>query len=142
MSIFEDSVFTHLHANYANSEKTNRNPIKSLYYTIQEPKMKFFEIVQWHYSTLGISSTHQSNQKHPFNGRILFGFLLSLCIFASGLMYIFHVATGFMGYMVGICTLSGHIVIYICFATIIFKRAKVFEIIDRLEKLIDASEPM
>lgn len=104
--------------------------------------MKLFEIVQQHCALLGISSTNQTTQKCQFNERVLLGFLLFGCIFASYFVYIFRVANGFLDYMVGICTLSGHILIFVCFVTIISKKVLMFESIDRIEKLIDTSEPI
>lgn len=102
--------------------------------------MKIFEIVQTHYADLGISPSHQSSNKYGFNERVtLFLFLNGLTIVAH-FAYIFYVATDFMEYVNCISATAATTIIFVCFAAIVFKSDLMFENINHLEKLIEASE--
>lgn len=105
--------------------------------TMFNTKTKLLEIVQMHYTTLGICSSHQ---KHSFNKRILFGFILFGWVIVLHFMYIFRVANDFMDYMVCICSLSGNSITFICFVAAVLKSNLLFKIIDNMEVLVDASE--
>lgn len=102
--------------------------------------MKILKTVQKKYAYLGISSSHQSAQRHRFSKRVLSGFLFFGWSVVSRFVYIFYVASVFMGYMESICTTTANIIIFICFAAIAFERTLLFENIDKLEKLITASK--
>lgn len=104
-------------------------------------KIKILKTVRRNYAILGISPTHQSTQKYPFDGKVLFGFLLFGCTIILQLAYIFRVASGFMEYMECICENSGTIVMFIAFATIVLKLNLLFESIDDIENFMDSSEP-
>lgn len=105
-------------------------------------KMKFFDLVRRHYTILGISATNQSTQRYPLNKRVLFGLSLFVCSFVSHFVYIFRVASGFMDYMVGICTVSGCTIMFVAFVDICLEKNLLFESFDNVEKLIDTSEPV
>lgn len=102
--------------------------------------MKIFNKIRKQYAILGICSSKQLTQKHPFNNRVLVGFLLFGCGAASKFAYIFYTANDFMEYMVWICSTSGAIIVFICYAAIVFKQILLFESIDNMERLIDSSE--
>lgn len=97
--------------------------------------MKIFRTVQRFYVTLGISVPNPTT-----HGRVCFGFLLFGCTVASEVGYIFHVANDFVEYVGCICTTSGSSTIFVCLATIVFKRNLLFEFFDKIEQLIDQSE--
>lgn len=59
---------------------------------------------------------------------------------ASHFMNLFYVASDFMEYMEGICTTSATIIIFVCFAAKVFGKTKLFNIIDNIEKIINASK--
>lgn len=102
-----------------------------------EENLRIFEHVRKQYAALGINlSSNQWTHKYPLNGRVLFGLLLFGCVIVSHFVYIFYVANSFMDYMVGICSLSGCLMIFVCFANAIFKRTSLFESIDNIGKLI------
>lgn len=105
----------------------------------QKSKMKIFKIVQTHYQTLGIISSHDLIEKRPLSKKVLFGFLLFGYSAASQLVYIFHLASSFVDYVDSICSLCGSIIVFICFATTAFKRTLLSESINNLEKFIDTS---
>lgn len=46
----------------------------------------------------------------------------------------------FIEYVESICTTASSIIVCVCFATIILRRAKVFKLIGNIEKLINTSE--
>lgn len=103
--------------------------------------MKIFQTVRKHYAILGIiCSSNQSLQKYPFTKRVFFGLLSVGCLTISQFMYIFFVANSFMEYMDAICATSVTILIFVCIATIVYKRVLLFEHYDKIEKLIDTSK--
>lgn len=59
---------------------------------------------------------------------------------ASQLVYISCVANDFMEYMECVGVISGNIIVFVCFAAIVFKRSSLFENIDKIEKHIDLSK--
>lgn len=95
--------------------------------------MKIFEIVRRQYATLGISSS-------SFDIRMLCGFLVFGYVIVSHFLYIIYVTSGFMEYVNSINSTSATIVTSTGFAAIVFRRATLFESIDSIEKLIDASK--
>lgn len=103
--------------------------------------MKIFRIIQKQYAILGISSPTEPTQRLLFITRVPFGFLIFGCLAASGFVYIFRVANGFMEYMACISSIFAGIVEFSCLARIALKKTKIFEIIDNIEKLIYASKP-
>lgn len=104
--------------------------------------MKILRLVQKNYAILGISPSHNSNQRSRFNGRVLFGFSLFGCVVVFQLVFMFHMDGGLMEYMDAICSISATILMFICFVAIVLKETTLFESIDSIEKLIDTSEPI
>lgn len=102
--------------------------------------MKIFEIVQRNYATLGISSSHQSTQKYPFNKRELFGFILFACTTVLQYVGTFHDSSNFMEFMVSVCATSGGTLIFVFFLAIVFRKTTLFQSIEHIEKVIDSSE--
>lgn len=102
--------------------------------------MKIFEIVQRHYVILDVSSSYQLTEKFALR-KIILIYLLFGWIIVSHFVYIFNDASGFIEYMESICATAGCLIIFICFETIIFRKTRVFESIQNIEKLIDTREP-
>lgn len=102
--------------------------------------MKALTITQKHYAILGINSSNESTEKLTFNNRILFGFFLFGFTAACQFMFILFVANGFMEYMDCVCSLSATVLIFVCFAANVFRKATLFECIHNIEKLINASK--
>lgn len=103
--------------------------------------MKVFQFLQKQFAFVGITiSSKQSTIFNTFNGRVAFGFILNGCAIVEQSMYVIHVANGFMEYMECINSASGTIIIFVWYAAIALKKATLFEIIDKFEKLIDTSE--
>lgn len=96
--------------------------------------MKIFQAIRDHYEILGIS--HNTIHK-----RVFFGFLIFGCATISQVMYISHTANDFMGYIEGVCWISGSLIVAVCFTTILLKRTLLFESIRNYEKFLDTSEP-
>lgn len=103
-------------------------------------KIKIFQRVREQYAIIGISPSNQSNQKFPFSKRVFLGFLSFSCTTVSQFVYILYVANDFMECMECVCSLSGTIILFVCFAAIVFRKAKLFDSIDNIEKLIDSSK--
>lgn len=103
--------------------------------------MDIFRTVRTQCAVLGISpSSHQSAQKLSFDTRKLFGFLLFGCTTISDFMYFIRVASGFMESMDCISATSGSAIVFVCFATMVFKRILLFDSIDSTAKLIETSK--
>lgn len=100
--------------------------------------MKILRTVQEHYAIVGFS---QSTSTEQVNKRILIGLLLFGYPSVSQILYIFHVADGFIEYVQSVCTTVASTIIFVCFVSFIRRKTQFFEIIDNLEKLIDTSEP-
>lgn len=102
--------------------------------------MKIFQTIQKQYATVGISPSNPSTRDLPFNGRILFGFLLFGCLILLQLMHIFYVASGFLEYVVCVSTTCGTVIVLVCFGAIVFRTAVLFEGIEKIEEVIDKSK--
>lgn len=103
--------------------------------------MKIFQRVRKQYAILGISSANRLTQEWPFSGRVFAGFALFACTIIFQLVYLFHVTDGFMEYIESISSTSGTVIIFVCFAAIVFRQATLFKSIGNIEKLIDTSKP-
>lgn len=108
-----------------------------------QSKVKIFQVIQRHYADLGIcsSSNQLITQKSPFNGRLLFGFLLFGYFLASQLVHIFCIANGFLEYMEGVGAISATILVIIVLMAVVFRKTTIFKCIEDIEKLIDTSKP-
>lgn len=82
----------------------------------------------------------QSMQNHPFNGRILFGFLLLGMNIFHQYMFIFNEAQGFREHIESIYMASIGTVGFLCFATVVFKMDHLFKLIKKSEEVIVKSE--
>lgn len=105
------------------------SPIKSNF----ETKVKIFETIQEHYAMLGIG-------RNIVLKRVLFGFLIFGCATTSQVMFVLRTANDFVAYIEGICWISGSLIVFVCFTTILFKRALLFESIHNFKKFLDTSE--
>lgn len=104
-------------------------------------KIKIFRTVREHYAIVGISPTIVNlSRRLPFNERVLLGFLSFVCTTVSQFVYLLHIASNFMEYMECACSLSGTIIIFVCFMAIVCRKTTLFESLDDIEKLIDSSE--
>lgn len=98
--------------------------------------MKIFRIVQKQYAILGISRT--TSQNGLLDAKLCFGYISIGCNVISQLMYTVYVAEGFVEIMESVCSTSGTVIQFVCFATIASKRALLFKTIDNIEQLIDS----
>lgn len=119
--------------------KLSLNLTKQIY-PLKLWKMKVHEAVRQYYAILGISPSHQSNQKYPFSNGVLFGFSSIGSLITSQFLYMFYVASSFMEYMDSMCAIGATAVVFVCFATIVSRKNVLFKSIDGIEKLIDTSE--
>lgn len=108
---------------------------------LSQLKIKIFRTVREHYAIVGISPTILlPNQHLPFDERVLLGFLSFVCTTVSQVVYLLHIASHFMEYVECACSLSGTIIIFVCFMSIVFRKTTLFDSIDDIEKLIDSSK--
>lgn len=103
-----------------------------------ELRMNIFQRIKKRYAILGIGLSSQSSQTYQLNRRILFGFLVFGCNILSQILFIFRVANGFIEYVDCICATSATMIIFVCFATNVFNRVLLFEVINNIENLIDS----
>lgn len=104
---------------------------------VSQVKIKTFQTVQSQYAILGISS---SNKSRPFNERSLVGFVIFGCLILSQIVYIFHVANGFMDFLECLCGISASFNMFVVFVAIVFTQNTLFVIIDNTDILIDTSK--
>lgn len=103
--------------------------------------MKTFKIVRQQYAILGLGSpSNQPTQNHRLNGKILISFLLFGCNFSSETVYTFRVADGFMECTMLVSSISGVFTMFVGFAAVVYRKAKLYECFGDIEKLIDASK--
>lgn len=101
--------------------------------------MKIFQKLRIQYAILGVSASHQLTQQSPINKRILFVLVLFVCFVLSQFVYL-RAANNFMDFMDCISTMSGGIIMFVCFVAIVCRKATLFESIKSIEKLIGISE--
>lgn len=102
--------------------------------------MKVFQTIQKQYAILGINSSNQFTLQLPISKRVFFGFSSFFYGIGSQFVYIYFVANGFMEYMDCICSISAAVIMCVCMAAVVFRKAILFECIDDIEKLINTSE--
>lgn len=102
--------------------------------------MKIFHKTQKQYEILGISPSNQWIQNDPFSKRVIFGCLLFGPNLISQFVYLFHVANGFIECVICICSITATIIIFVCFAAVVFRKSKLFESISNVEKFINISK--
>lgn len=103
-------------------------------------KMKIFRTVQKYYAIVGIRSTDKSTESNSiFNKRVAFGSLVSGYNIVSQFLYIIYVADDFLEYIECVCATFASIIIFVNFAAIALRKNTLFEIIDKVESLIDTS---
>lgn len=103
-------------------------------------EMKLFQVVLKKFAILGIHPSHQSNQRLSLNKKELFGFLSIGSLIFSQTMYGFYEANGFMEYMDCICATSATMLVFVCLATMVIRKTKLFEMLDYMERVIEASK--
>lgn len=105
----------------------------------QRPKLKAFEVFQKHFATLGITPSFTA-QSYPFNGAILFQFLVfgSAIYFTS--VFIAYDAKTFSGYTQSVYTGSVIAFVTLAILILIFKAEEIFKIIDGSDTLVNTGE--
>lgn len=102
--------------------------------------MNFFRFAKKHFAIIGLSSSHQFFRVESINVRIIFGFLIFVYPCVSQIIYIDQVADSFIEYVQSVCTTAASIIVCICFASFILRRAIIFELIKNIEELVDTSK--
>lgn len=101
--------------------------------------MYIFRSIQNYFAIAGINSL-QSLRKHPFNAQNLTIFAMYLLSVALNIVYLVQIASDFAEYADVIYRLSTIFVCALAYAIHVQKMAKIFEIIDKFERIINASE--
>lgn len=109
---------------------------KSIIKIIYLKKMKLFQLIQKNLSTLGIDS-HQS--KCSWRKLMMTWLIFGLTITSSVLFLIFKAKT-FEEFTNNIYITSGDSMLCIDFAIVVFKREKLFKLINDFEKFVNISE--
>lgn len=99
--------------------------------------MKLFQIAQIYFAYLGINS---SNQSRFFNGKSAVALFIFSLATVMAIVFLFFEAETFLEYTMNFYTIAAVSGCCIAFTGILFKREQLFELIDKFEKLIDASE--
>lgn len=101
--------------------------------------MKVFRTIRNKFAFLDICPSNQSTWQNPFNKRVL-GFILLGGNIVSHVVYIFRVANDFLEFVECLNSTFASIIISVCFVAIVFRKTTLFNSIDNIEKVIDASE--
>lgn len=103
-------------------------------------KIKVLRIVRKQYAIAGItnsSSNHPNKNIELINKRIFCGLLALGCLIISHFLYIVYEASDFMEYMNCICATSSTLIVFGCISIIVVQRTLLFEMIERIELLIE-----
>lgn len=109
---------------------------------VVKSKMKIFRIIRKQYAIVGISPSKPLSQKHPFTERVFFGFLSFGCIAAAEVANLFYEANDFMEYVECISSISGNLIIFVCFASIVFQKTLLFKMLGNIEQFLETSKPV
>lgn len=101
--------------------------------------MKHFQSVYNTFAILGIRP-NQLQQKHLLNCKIFVVYIWYILIIVLECVSLFHRTYSFEEYTYIILTLAVAFVIITCYTLIIFNMTKLFQILDRCEKIIDKSK--
>lgn len=101
--------------------------------------MKILQKVQKQFALVGISPS-SDHSTELFNKKIFVGFFLYGYPIVSQIIYIVQVANGFIEYVECVCATAASTIVFVCFASIVLRKAAVFKLIDDVEKLIDTSK--
>lgn len=99
----------------------------------QNKNKMIFQLVQKNLWFLGIS---KSQSVGSFYTRMLIGCLLLITHCSLRLKFLFGVANSFQQYAESIFMSSGMVVIFWCYASLIYKREELFEFIDKCDELL------
>lgn len=102
--------------------------------------MKVFQTLTNHYATLGIKPSDQLQQQYPFDEKVLMGFSLWGCMITSHFIYINYVANTYVEYAECICTSTGSIIVFVCYASVVFYSNTLFDAFKKIEGFIASSE--
>lgn len=97
--------------------------------------MKLFESAQKTFKILGICSNQRS-----LNGTAIIFFLMFLSLISFYVVFLVNIAHTFKDYTDNIYLTASTALITFGFVVFVFKKKIMFELIDRLEKFIDASK--
>lgn len=115
-----------------NSTEENQN-------TKLPSKMKVFHLTRKKFATLDVTPD-LSLQSYPINGKITLIFLLLSSFFICNLVFAFLEAKTFTEYTQSIYMGSLAVLIIFCLAIIVFNMEKLFEVINDVENIVNASE--
>lgn len=99
--------------------------------------MKIFQTIQKNHAIVGIVPRKQNQS---FNGRLVVTFSLFGLSFTSSAIFLFYKANSFLDYSNNMYITTGQAMLFIVCTIIIFKKAKLFQFIDHLEKSLNQSK--
>src|ERR1044071_4785657 len=105
----------------------------------QSTKLKVFEISQKYFATIGITS-NLTSKSYPFNGIVLFGFLM-LCvnIYCTSMFIIFGAKT-FAEYTQSVYVTTLLTLVIFCLLIITLKVNNLFEFINKSDDIVNTSK--
>lgn len=99
--------------------------------------MKTFQTVRASFAFLGLDPEQLT---FPYNSRLLLAFIIGGLNITLGFSYIFWVASSLIEYVECINTTFGSICAWIGIGPFVFLTPKIFENMDRVERMIESSE--
>lgn len=97
--------------------------------------MRLFPTIQKNLLSLGLTPD-QSSQKHPFNGKVIAGFLIIDTTITSCIMFLLYEADILVEYAECLYIITVLIVILIDFLILFFQKNELFQEIDTIRKNI------
>ena len=122
--------------NMAEMENSKKKQEKS---KSQPPKLKVFEITQKNFVTVGITP-NLVDQTYPFNGMILFGFLLLGSAIYCTFLFIIYDAETYAEYTQAIYISSVATLIIVMLMIVTTKAKKLFKFINACNDFVDTCE--
>lgn len=104
-----------------------------------EEKMKLFQIIQKKFAFFGITST-QSIEAHPFNEKILLVYVVYGSTWISSVLFLVRRASTFEEYTNNIYITTATAMIIFCFTVVVLRMPKLFEFINKCERLTERGE--
>lgn len=101
--------------------------------------VRVFQSIQKYFAITGITS-HQSIQRHPFNGRNLMVLLMSGMATASHCIYFLFIASSFIEYLTSAFWAFIMFYGFLIFANTIWKMTILFKYINRFNYIIEESK--
>lgn len=106
---------------------------------LESAKLQPFEMARKTFATAGITP-NLVDQSYPFNGTILYGFVMLVSAIYCTSIFIIHDAETFGEYTQSVCAYSFVILVIFSLLIVVLKVKKLYELINSFDVLVNTSE--